>query len=74
MSGGGFLATPLVVALFLAVPPRDVLAGQLALGITALGVLATVVLEFPPAWRVLRGGPLPRGAAYHSEAPSPADA
>ena len=41
--------------------------GQVALGITLLGVLATVVLEFPPAWKVLRGGPLPRGVAYHSE-------
>lgn len=67
MSCGGFLASGLVVALFLVVLPRDALAGQVALGITLLGVLATVVLEFPPAWKVLRGGPLPRGVAYHSE-------
>ena len=71
MSCAGFVATGLVVALFVAVLPLDSLAGRVALGLTALGVLATVVLEFPPAWRVLRGGSIPRGVAYHSEAGAP---
>lgn len=61
---GGFLATALVVALLLALLPRDALAGQVALGLTAAGVLATAVLELPPFFRVLAGGPIPRGAAY----------
>jgi ribosomal protein S18 acetylase RimI-like enzyme len=64
MSLGGFVATALVVALLLAVLPRDALAGQVALGLTAAGVLATAVLELPPFFRVLAGAPIPRGAAY----------
>jgi ribosomal protein S18 acetylase RimI-like enzyme len=64
MSLGGFAATAVVVALLLIVLPRDALAGQVALGLTAAGVLATAALELPPFFRVLAGGPLPRGAAY----------
>jgi hypothetical protein len=67
MSLGGFAASALGVALLLAALPRDALAGQLALALTGLGVLATALLELPPFWRVLRGGPIPRGAAYESD-------
>jgi hypothetical protein len=66
MSLGGFAASAAGVALLLAVLPRDVLSGQLALTLTALGVLATALLELPPFFRVLRGGALPRGVAYSS--------
>jgi hypothetical protein len=66
MSLGGFAASALGVAVLLAALPRDALVGQLALALTGLGVVATVVLELPPFWRVLRGGPIPRGAAYES--------
>jgi hypothetical protein len=44
--------------------PRDALAGQVALALTAAGVLATAALELPPFLRVLAGAPIPRGAAY----------
>lgn len=64
---GGFAATAVVVALLLIVLPRDALAGQVALALTAAGVLATAALELPPFFRVLAGGPLPRGAAYVAE-------
>jgi hypothetical protein len=64
MSLGGFAASAAGVALLLGVLPRDALSGQLALALTALGVLATALLELPPFFRVLRGGALPRGAAY----------
>jgi hypothetical protein len=43
---------------------------HVALGLTAAGVLATLVLEVPPFVRVLRNAPLPRGAAYVSDAPA----
>lgn len=66
MSFGGFAASALVVALLLVFLPRDALAGQLALALTLLGVVATVVLEFPPAWRVARGAPIPTGVVYRS--------
>ena len=64
MSLGGFAATALVVAVYVAVLPWDTLAGRIALGVTALGVLATIVLELPPFVRVLRGGAIPEGAVY----------
>jgi len=69
MSFGGFAASALSVALLVAVLPLDGAAGtagKVALGLVALGVLATFVLEVPVAWRVARGAPLPSGAAYVS--------
>lgn len=60
VSYGGFIASGLVVALLLATLSLDQLADQIALGLTLLGVLATFVLEIPPAWRVYRGGSLPQ--------------
>ena len=50
-----------------AVLPSGSLASWVALVLAALGVAATVVSEFPPFVRVLRGGPLPRDAAYVSD-------
>ncbi len=66
MSAGGFLASALVVALFVCVLPWDALSGRVALVLTGLGVLTTAALELPPAWRVWHGAPIPRGAAYES--------
>jgi hypothetical protein len=66
MSFGGFAASAIAVTALLAWLPTDALAGRLALTLTLLGVVATVVLEFPPAWRVARGAPIPTGAAYRS--------
>ena len=58
MSCGGFLASALIVALLLAVLSLDGLADRIALGLTGLGVLATFVLEIPPAWRAYRSQPI----------------
>lgn len=60
LSAGGFIASGLVVALLLVALSFNHLADQIALGLTLLGVLATFVIEMPPAWRVYRGGPLPQ--------------
>ena len=65
MSAGGFIASIAVVAVFAATLSTDFVADRVALGLTGLGVLATFVLEIPPAWRVLRGAALPQqGPAF----------
>jgi hypothetical protein len=66
MSNGGFLVSALVVVLLFAVLSFHRLADQLALGLTTLGVIATFILEVPAAWKVYKGGEIPRGAAYSS--------
>jgi hypothetical protein len=68
MSFGGFLASAAVVVLYAVMLPADALSGKIALLLVALGVVATFILEFPVAWRVARGAPLPQGAAYKSAA------
>jgi hypothetical protein len=55
VSYGGFIASALVVALLLGILSPSRLADAIALGLTLLGVMATFVLEVPPAWRVYRG-------------------
>ena len=70
MSMGGFIASAVVVALLLVLLSLDRLADQVALGLTAAGVLATAILELPPAWRVYRGGELPSGVAFVGVPPS----
>lgn len=72
MSLGGFVASGLVVYVYATRLALDRLADQTALVLTALGVLATIVLEFPPAWRVLRGGPMPGGVAFVESKPGAA--
>ncbi|MGH8528881.1 MAG: hypothetical protein ACRETN_03420 [Nevskiales bacterium] len=67
MSNGGFIVSGLLVALLIIALTPTRLADQIALGLTLLGVIATVLLEFPPAWRVFRGGPIPSGAVYVSK-------
>jgi len=71
MSFGGFAASAVVVALVLTGAPLDATSGRVAAALTLLGVLATAVLEFPVAWQVARGGPLPRGAAFTGDDPLP---
>ncbi len=68
MSIGGFISSALVVAVLLAILSFNVLADQIALALTVLGVIATFVLEVPGAWKVHKGAPLPTGAAYVSSA------
>jgi hypothetical protein len=70
MALGGFVASILtVIALLLWLPP-GLLATTLALTLTGLGVLATLIIEVPEFWRVARGGPIPSGAAF-IKAPPP---
>lgn len=67
MSVGGFAATAAYVLLLVLVLPWEGTAARTAWALTLLGVLATVILEFPPFLTVLRGGPLPSGVAYVGE-------
>ena len=65
MASGGFVSSLLLVVFLVAVLPSGLLATWIALGLTALGVLATFVIEVPEFWGVVvRGGPLPTGAAF----------
>lgn len=66
MVWGGFVSSALLVVFLLVALPKDLLAAQVALGLTALGVIATFVIEVPEFWRVVRGAPLPNGAAFMS--------
>jgi len=61
MSVGGFVVSALVVALLIAVLPLDALSGRIALALVAIGVIATLILEVPAAWKVAHGAPLPPG-------------
>ncbi len=67
MSLGGFAASIAFVALLLLALPGGLLATWIAQGLTALGVLATLVIEVPGLIRVWRGGPMPQGSAYVSD-------
>lgn len=67
MSCGGFAASALAVAVLVAVLPLATLAGKIGLGLVILGVVATAVLELPPFFRVMAGGPLPRGIVFYGE-------
>jgi hypothetical protein len=70
MSFGGYIASVFGLAAFFTLLPLHTLSGHVALVGAALGVLATVLLEFPTTVRVLRGAPLPRaGSAYVSDPP-----
>lgn len=64
MSYGGFVASAVMIVLFVTRLPLDALSGQVAMGFVAVGVLLTATLELPVAWRVAHGAELPRGAVY----------
>lgn len=70
MALGGFVASILTVIALLLWLPAGLLATTLALTLTGLGVLATLIIEVPEFWRVARGGPIPSGAAF-IKAPPP---
>lgn len=67
MSCGGFIASAIAVAVLVWALPLDRLAGQAALTLTVLGVIATFILEVPTAWKIYRGAPLPQGFVYINE-------
>lgn len=64
MFWGGFVASIFVVAGYFALLEWRYLADKIALTLTTLGVIATLVLEIPEGWGVYRGKDLPRGAAF----------
>ncbi|MGH2670772.1 MAG: hypothetical protein ACRDH5_16950 [bacterium] len=59
LSAGGFVASAVFLGGLLAGLSLNHLADRIALGLAAIGVLATLVLEVPQAWRVYRGASLP---------------
>lgn len=67
MSSGGFLASATAIVVLFLVLPAGALATTISLALVGLGIVATAVLELPPFFRVLRGGPMPRGVAYVSD-------
>jgi hypothetical protein len=66
MSMGGFAASAVAVTFLLLVLPLSAPASWIALGLTGLGVVATLALEIPPFLGVYGGGPIPRGTGYRS--------
>lgn len=56
MSAGGFAASLIVIAVLAVALSFHALADWVAIALTLIGVVATAILELPPAWRVLRGG------------------
>ncbi len=54
MSCGGFVASVIVVLLLFMTLSFHALADQVAWGLTAIGIVATFVLEIPPAWRAFK--------------------
>ncbi len=65
MAMGGFVASIAFVIAIAVLMPMHLLASKIAIGITVIGVIATLVLEVPTAWRVFRGAPLPQqGPAF----------
>lgn len=58
MSGGGFAASIVVIAVLAFTLNFHALADWIAIALVVAGVIATFILELPPAWRVLRGAPV----------------
>lgn len=67
MSIGGFVASIVFVAWLPFGLPRGLLATYVAEGLTALGVLATLIIEVPGLVKVMRGAPMPSNAAFVSD-------
>lgn len=64
MSLGGFVASALFATALLVWLPLATLAAKLTLLLVGIGVLATLAVEVPGAWRVARGAPLPTGPVF----------
>lgn len=60
MATGGFAASGISIAGMLVIFRFEAVTDWVAIVLSILGLIATVVLEFPPFWRVLRGAPVPR--------------
>ncbi len=58
MSAGGFVASILVIAVLAITLNFHALADWIAIALVVIGVIATFILELPPAWRVFRGAPV----------------
>lgn len=67
MSIGGFVASIAFVTWLPLGLPWGLLATYIAEGLTALGVLATLVIEVPGLVKVMRGAPMPSNAAFVSD-------
>jgi len=68
MSMGGYAASAAALVAALVWLPRDQLSGQVGLAVVGIGIVATLVAEVPTTIRVARGGPMPRGHVYRSDA------
>ena len=55
MSGGGFAASIAVIIALAFTLTFHALADWIAIALVVAGVIATFILELPPAWRVFRG-------------------
>ena len=68
MSLGGFAASAIALPLLFEIVPARALSSWVALGLAAAGLVATLLTELPPFFRVMRGAPLPRGFVYRDGA------
>ena len=64
MSAGGFIFSIIFMATLIVLLPLHSLAGGLAVGVAAIGLVATALTEVPLAWRVANGADLPTGPVY----------
>jgi hypothetical protein len=67
MSMGGFVASIVFVGWLPFGLPGHLLATTIAEGLTALGVLATLIIEVPGLVKVMRGAPMPNNPAFVSD-------
>lgn len=58
MSAGGFAASLMVIAVMAFTLSFHALADWIAIALVGAGIIATFILELPPAWRVFRGAPV----------------
>ena len=58
MSGGGFAASIVVIIVLALTLNFHAIADWIAIALVVAGVIATFILELPPAWRVFRGAPV----------------
>jgi hypothetical protein len=68
MSLGGFAASAIALPVLFERLPAGALSSWVAMGLAAAGLVATLVTELPPFFRVMRGAPLPRGFVYRDGA------
>jgi len=64
MSLGGYVATLVALGIIAALVDPGQLSGQVALGLTTVGLIVTFAAEVPTTVRVARGAPLPTGGVY----------